>query len=309
MLSVLWTLIATALACGVLGPFLVLRRASMIADALSHSILLGIVLAFMLAGTLDSPALVLGAALFGILTVALVELLEKSGLVAPGDALGVVFPLFFSLAVIIITKYFRNAHLDVDMVLMGNPLFAPFIRVFGIPRAMLRMLLMLAVNLGFILSAYRPLKISTFDPEFAKLTGIRTGPLHGVLMLLTALTCVLAFDSVGSILVISMFAAPAACACMVTKRLSAALLLTAVFSSINAGAGYAGGMLWNVSVSGMCSVSGLALLLVLMLFRRQGLLRTVLHTLRLRFQRSPLRLLIPSPDPEGNQPVRTNWEL
>lgn len=279
MIGVLWTLAATSFACGILGPFLVSRRLSMIADALSHSVLLGIVLAYAVVRQLDSPWLMIGAALFGILTVAAIEVLSESGLIRHEDALGIVFPVFFSLAVIIITRYFRNTHLDIDMVLMGNPLFAPFIKLFGFPKAMVQMLVMFVVNAVFIAIHYEDLKVSTFDPEFAQLQGLKTKRLYYELMFLTSMTAVLAFDSVGAILVVSMFVTPAACAILVTKRLSVTILVTLVFGFANALAGYTAGMRWNVSVSGLCSVSGLLALILVSLFRRQGILRAFLQRL------------------------------
>ena len=115
----------------------------MVSDAISHSVLLGIVLAFFIVRDVSSPWLIAGAALFGVLTVFSVEMLSETGLVKSDDAVGIVFPLFFSLAVILITKYARNVHLDTDMVLMGEVIMAPLYRmsVFGIslPRAFVQM--------------------------------------------------------------------------------------------------------------------------------------------------------------------------
>jgi len=120
----LLVLLLTAAACAPLGVFLILRRLSMMADAISHTVLLGIVLAFFLTHDLGSPWLLFGAALIGVVTVSLVELLGKTSLVKYDDAIGVIFPLLFALAVILISKYAGNAHLDTDMVLMGEVIYA-----------------------------------------------------------------------------------------------------------------------------------------------------------------------------------------
>jgi len=120
----LLVLLLTAAACAPLGVFLILRRLSMMADAISHTVLLGIVLAFFVTHDLGSPWLLFGAALMGVVTVSLVELLGKTRLVKYDDAIGVIFPLLFALAVILISKYAGNAHLDTDMVLMGEVIYA-----------------------------------------------------------------------------------------------------------------------------------------------------------------------------------------
>ena len=120
----LLVLLLTAAACSALGTFLILRRLSMMSDAISHTVLLGIVLAFFVTYDLGSPWLLLGAAVMGVVTVSLVELLGKTNLVKYDDAIGVVFPLLFAIAVILISKFAGNAHLDTDMVLMGEVIYS-----------------------------------------------------------------------------------------------------------------------------------------------------------------------------------------
>lgn len=116
-------------ACALPGNFLVLRRMSMLTDAISHTVLLGIVLAFLAVGSLDSPFLIIGASLMGVLTVWLIELLYQSRLVASDSAIGLIFPLLFSIAVIFVTRYAGNVHLDTDCILLGELAFAPFDRL------------------------------------------------------------------------------------------------------------------------------------------------------------------------------------
>lgn len=271
MLEVLAILMITAMACSVLGPVLVLRKMSMATDALSHSVLLGIVIAFALVRDLDSVWLLIGASLFGVFTMWSVEELSRRRFVSQDEAPAIVFPVFFSIAVLIITKFFRNTHLDVDIVLMGNPLFAPFIRCFGIPKAMVEMLLMTIVNVLFFITRYQALKISAFDPEFAQLVGIRTKPLYYFFMMLTSMTCVSAFNHVGSILVISFFTVPAAFACMFTKKLSHAVVLSVLVGIVDSCIGYLLGMLWNVSISGMCSFIGMVIIMVGVYVHQKGI--------------------------------------
>ena len=272
MWEVLTVLIMTSLACGILGPFIVLRNLSMTADALSHSVLLGIVTAFLIVKDLESPFLTVGAAVFGLLTVFAVESLSKKNLVKKDDALAIVFPMFFALAVVIITKFFRNVHLDVDIVLMGNPLFAPFVRIFNMPRSFFNMLILFIINLSFVMIAYNPLKMSTFDKNYAILQGVKMNLLFYTLMTLTSLTCVTAFDSVGAILVISLFVAPAASAYLITKNLKWTIVLTLIYGVLNSVIGYLLGTLWNVSISGMCSAAGMVTCVLTVIFNPNGVI-------------------------------------
>ena len=105
-----------AVACALPGVFLVLRRMAMMSDAISHSILLGIVLAFFITENLSSPLLIVAAAATGVLTVSLVELLNRTRLVHEDAAIGITFPALFSIGVILIARYADDVHLDTDAV-------------------------------------------------------------------------------------------------------------------------------------------------------------------------------------------------
>ena len=151
-----------AVACALPGVFLVLRRMAMMSDAISHTVLLGIVLAFFVVGDLESPFLVLGAAAMGVITVSLVEALNRTGLVKQDAAIGLVFPALFSIAVILISRFARGVHLDVDAVLLGELAFAPLNRMtfFGIdlPAALWVMGGILLINIAFIALFFKELK-------------------------------------------------------------------------------------------------------------------------------------------------------
>ena len=121
--------IMVASACSILGTFLVLKSMAMVSDAITHTILLGIVVAFFMVHDLNSPLLIVGAGIVGVMTVYLVELLNSTRLVKEDSAIGVIFPLLFSIAVILLSKFAQNVHLDVDSVLLGELAFAPFNRV------------------------------------------------------------------------------------------------------------------------------------------------------------------------------------
>ena len=272
MIEVFMTLVITAVTCSLLGSFLLLRNLSMVCDALSHSVLLGIVLAFIIVKDLNSIYLIIGAGLFGVLTVWVVEKLSQKGLVKNDDALGIIFPLFFSIAVIIISKFFRNVHLDVDIVLMGEVLLVPFKRMFNLPRDFVVMLGLFIINSVFVIVFYRALKILSFDKDYAFMQSIKINALFYSLMTLTSVTSVAAFNTAGAILVISLFIAPSASAFLIAKSLKQTILLSMLFSVINVSIGFILAISFNMSVAGMCSFVGMITCLMVIVFGRNGII-------------------------------------
>lgn len=282
MFEVYLVLLATALATSILGPFLVLRNMAMTSDALAHSALLGIVCAFLLVYDLNSPYLFLGAALFGLLSLYLVEFLSEKNLVKKDDALGIVFPIFFSLAVILISKVLRNLNIDIDLVLNGEVLLTPFIRFFFMPKALFFMLCMFFINLLFVKIFFRPLRLVTFDEEYAKLQKVRTKSLFYALISLVALTSVLAFESVGSILVISFFIAPAASAYLFATSLQDMLIKSMLFGFLNVSIGFPIALYLNVSIAGTCSFVGLCTVIVTVCLHKHGFIAKYLAKKRMK---------------------------
>ena len=281
----LFVLIATAAACALLSPFLVLRKLSMVSDAISHSVLLGIVLAFFIVKDVGSPLLIAGAALFGVITVFAVEFLSGTGLVKNDDAVGIVFPMFFALAVVLITKFARNVHLDTDIVLMGEVIIAPLNRTeflgMDLPKAFVQMGILFIVNLLFIIIFFKELKITTFDKGFAKLAGFSSVALFYALMTLSSLTAVTAFDAVGAILVVSFLITPGAAAYLISKDLKVMIAISVGYAVINSVLGYVLSLLMNVSMSGMTAAVAGVTFLITFLFNREGLITALI----LRFKR------------------------
>lgn len=232
-----------AVACALPGVFLVLRRMAMMSDAISHTVLLGIVIAFFITKSLNSPLLLIGAALTGVITVSLVELLNRTRLVREDAAIGLVFSAIFSIAVILISRFAGDVHLDTDAVLLGELAFAPFnrIRLAGIdvgPEALFTSGGILLLNILFIVLFYKELKLATFDPALAAALGVAPAVLHYALMTLVSLTAVGSFDAMGSVLVVAFMIAPPAAAYMLTDRLSRMLLYSACIGIISAVSGY-----------------------------------------------------------------------
>ena len=287
----LFVLIATATACALLSPFLVLRKLSMVSDAISHSVLLGIVLAFFIVKDVGSPLLIAGAALFGVITVFAVEFLSGTGLVKNDDAVGIVFPMFFALAVVLITKFARNVHLDTDIVLMGEVIIAPLNRTeflgMDLPKAFVQMGILFIVNLLFIIIFFKELKITTFDKGFAKLAGFSSVALFYALMTLSSLTAVTAFDAVGAILVVSFLITPGAAAYLISKDLKVMIAISVGYAVINSIIGYVLSLLMNVSMSGMTAAVAGVTFLITFLFNKEGLITAIFIRLKRKSELKP----------------------
>ena len=287
----LFVLVATAMACAILSPFLVLRKLSMVSDAISHSVLLGIVIAFFIVKDVGSPFLIAGAALFGVITVFVMEFLSGTGLVKNDDAVGIVFPMFFALAVVLITKFARNVHLDTDVVLMGEVIIAPLNRVefigMSLPKALVQMGILLLINLLFVIIFFKELKITTFDRGFAKLAGFSSVALFYVLMTLSSFTAVTAFDAVGAILVVSFLITPGAAAYLISKDLKVMIAISVGYAVINSIIGYVFSLLMNVSMSGMTAAAAGVTFLLTFLFNREGLITAIFIRLQ---RKSELKL-------------------
>jgi manganese/zinc/iron transport system permease protein len=268
----------TAAACALPGVFLVLRRMAMMSDAISHTVLLGIVIGFFLTKDLVSPLLVIGAALTGVLTVSLVELLNRTRLVREDTAIGLVFPALFSIAVILISRFAGDVHLDTDAVLLGELAFAPFNRFapFGVdigPVAAYLMGGILLTNLIFIVLFYKELKLATFDAGLAAALGFFPGLIHYGLMTLVSVTAVGAFDTVGSILVVALMIAPPVTAYLLTDRLPVMIGLSVLVGILSAIGGYWLAHLLDASIAGsMATMAGVLFGLVFLFAPERGLI-------------------------------------
>ncbi|MDQ2691845.1 MAG: metal ABC transporter permease [Chloroflexota bacterium] len=270
-----------AVACALPGVFLVLRRMAMMSDAISHTVLLGIVLAFFITKNINSPLLLIGAALMGVITVSLVELLNRTRLVHEDASIGLVFPAIFSVAVILISRFAGDVHLDTDAVLLGELAFAPFnrLRLFGVdigPQALYSSAGILLLNILFIFILYKELKLATFDPALAAALGFAPAVIHYGLMALVSLTAVGAFDAVGSVLVVAFMIAPPAGAYLLTDRLSRMLIYSALIGIFSAVSGYwlAHGL--DASIAGsMATMTGVSFLIAYLLAPERGLFAQV----------------------------------
>ncbi|GAU75905.1 metal ABC transporter permease [Fusibacter sp. 3D3] len=270
--------IIVAVACSIPGVFLVLRKMAMMTDAITHTILLGIILAFFIVKDLSSPLLILGAALVGLLTVYLVEVLHKTKLVSEDSAIGIVFPMLFSIAIIIISKYAGDIHLDTDSVLLGELAFAPFnrLKIMGVDigaKALYTMTMVLILNLGLVIIFFKELKISIFDSGLAAVLGFSPVLIQYGLMASVSVTTVAAFEAVGSILVIAFMIGPPVTAYLLTDDLKKMLVTSAFLGGLNAVLGYRIAYLFDVSIAGsMAMMTGITFLLVFIFAPSRGMI-------------------------------------
>lgn len=282
--------VVIAAACAIPGVFLVLRRTAMMSDAISHTVLLGIVLGFFLTRDTQSPWLFVGAMIMGVVTVSCVEVIARTRLVKEDAAIGIVFPALFSIAVILISRFAGNVHLGVDVVLLGEIALAPFDRFMAFgqdwgPRALIIGIIILLLNLIFVGVFYKELKLTTFDTGLAMALGFSPALLHYSLMALVSVTAVGAFDAVGSILVIALFIVPPASAYLLTDRLSHMLGLSILIGVGSAICGYWMARSLDVSISGsMASMTGIFFLVALLFAPERGLIAIALRRLRQRWE-------------------------
>jgi len=227
-LVIVVTAVLVAWSSGLLGLFLVLRREALLSDAISHAALPGIVAGYWVTGgSLASLPALIGAALSGLLTVALTALLTRSGRVKADAALGLVFPALFAAGVIAVSLNYSQVHLDLDAVLYGEIAYTPFRTGWGgLPVSWLLLGGRLSLNALFVGGLFKELRLSTFDPGLARTLGFSPGLLGGALLTLVSLTTVAAFDAVGAVLVVAFMIVPPATALLLTRSLRRALALT-----------------------------------------------------------------------------------
>ncbi len=299
-----------ALTCGLLGNFLVLRKLSLMGDAISHAVLPGLVAGFMITGARTSLPMFVGAAIAGLVTVLLVEVIRRLGRVEPGAAMGVSFSILFALGVVLIERAASHVDLDADCVLNGqmetifwNPpadwgaffTTETFFGEAGVPRQVWTLLVMFGVACAFVGLLFKELRIAAFDPELATTQGIHAGAMHVGLMVVVASATVASFEAVGSILVIAMLICPAAIARLLTDRLSSQIWVSLIAALTTGVVGYLAGARWAVHLgmprsldaAGMMTIVAGALLVLAIAFspshglvarsrRRRRLARTVL---------------------------------
>ncbi|MED1602443.1 MULTISPECIES: metal ABC transporter permease [Alkalihalophilus] len=220
--------------CGVIGCFIILRGMALMGDAISHAVLPGVVVSYMI-----GINFFFGAVLTGVLTALAIGYVSQNSRIKDDSAIGILFTAAFALGIVMITGL-RGTGIDLWHILFGNVL------------AVSRTDLWVTAGIGFfvillIVIFYRPLLISTFDPVMAKATGIPVRFIHYLLMLLLSLVTVASLKSVGIVLVVAMLITPGATAYLLTDRLPVMLSLSAVFGVISAIVGIYFSVIYDVA--------------------------------------------------------------
>ena len=271
-----------ACACALLGNFLVLRRMSMMGDAISHAVLPGIVVAYLLLGSRNSLPMLLGAVTAGVLTTLLIQWLHKRARVEESTSMGVVFTSLFALGIYLVTREAGHVDLDLDCVLYGSlevlayDLFSPTFWM---------LIAVLGINALFVILLFKELTLTSFDPQLSDTLGFSSSRMHQVLMALVAITTVASFEAVGSILVIAMLVVPAATARMFTDRLGVQIGLSLGFAVLCAWIGHAAaiyvprgfGATDTITSGMMATCSGLMYVAAVFFAPRHGILSKGRH--------------------------------
>lgn len=249
---------------------------AMVADAISHAILPGIVLTYLVFDSKDSFLMLIGAGVFGFFTAFLIEWIHSRLRLQEDASIGISFTFLFSIGVILISYYASNIDLDMDCVLYGEITYVPLNTVTlqnGLnlgPKALWTSGAMFLLVVSFVSLFYKELRICTFDPSYAVSIGIATVIWHYALMGLLSFTTVICFESVGSVLVVTFFIVPPATAYLITNKLNHMIILSVLSGIVASVGGYFLANLLNASIAaGMCTTCGIEFLLAFLLKRQK----------------------------------------
>ncbi|HZG77242.1 MAG TPA: metal ABC transporter permease [Paenibacillus sp.] len=273
---ILATGILVAVSCAIVGSFLMLRKMAMIGDAISHAVLPGIVVAFLMSGSRDSLWMLLAATGVGLLAVFLIQWFHRQG-VQSDASIGVIFTAMFSVGVVLVSLYADQVDLDLDCVLFGEINYVPWtkLELFGVdigPKSLWALGLALVLIVGCIGAFYKQFKLCAFDPMMAAAVGIPAALFHYALMGLVSVTTVASFESVGAILVLGMIVIPPASAYLMTEKLSTMILYAVAYGIVSVVLGYFAAALLESSITGtMVAVAGVLFVLTLSFSPTHGL--------------------------------------
>lgn len=266
-----------AMSCALLGCYLILRKMAMVGDAISHAVLPGIVVAFLISGSRDSVTMLVGAGLIGVLTTFLIEFFHKKAKLQTDASIGVTFTWLFAVGVVMISLFAGKVDLDQDCVLYGEIAYVPLdviITASGTvlgPKAIYVMGSVLIVIILFIIAGYKELYLTTFDPAYASAIGISTGLWHYLLMGAVSATTVASFESVGAILVVALLIAPPATAYLLTDNFKKMLIIACGVGILSAVSGYYLAVWLDGSIAGaIATMSGVLFGLAMLLSPIQG---------------------------------------
>lgn len=269
-LAIALTAVFTAVSCAILGAFLVLRKMTMVGDAISHAVLPGIAVAYWLSQSRASLWMFLGAAAVGVLATIIIELLRKKLKVQSDASIGMTFTTLFALGVILITFWSDSVDLDQECVLYGEIAYVPFNTwSFGGlnmgPIALWSSGLLLLAVLAYTVIGFKGLKMSSFNEDYAAVLGIGVAAWNLSLMAMVSFATVVSFESVGAILVVALLVVPAATAYLLVEKLHLLLIGAGSIALLAALGGYALSRWMDTSIAGtVATLLGVQFLIVLL---------------------------------------------
>lgn len=251
-------------ACGLIGNYLLLRRLALVGDAISHSVLPGLVAGFLIFGSLGIGPMLVGAVLAGVLTTVLIEFIHSRSRVKADAAIGITFCSLFALGVLLINLYAGKVHLDAECVLYGELSHVPWaerVSLLGVEIPMPVVVMGVATGIVALLTGlfYKELLISSFDAGLAAAFGFRPRVIHYTLMAMLSLVVVAAFESVGAILVIAMLILPGATAQLLSTRLPVCFGLSVGHAALSSVLGVHLGLWLGCSLAAAVVVAGTGL--------------------------------------------------
>lgn len=268
-----------AAACGLVGHYLMLRRMALLGDAVSHSVLPGLVIAFLLSGSRGTLPMFLGALAAGAATTVIIEVIHRRTRVKQDAAIGIAFSTLFAIGVVLTVMYTGRIDLDADCVLYGEIAFVPLeppVTLGGATLGPPSVVRMGAVLLGvgaLVLLFAKELLVSSFDPGLARSVGVRPNLVHYALMAALSIVVVSAFEAVGAILVVAMLILPGATAALLSTRLAVIQGLGVLHAALSAWLGVSLGVWLDCSIAAAMVVAGAGLFALAWVFAPvQGLL-------------------------------------
>lgn len=278
-LYIILTAAIVSTSCALLGCYLILRKMAMVGDAISHAVLPGIVLAFLISGSRDSVTMLLGAGLIGIATTFLIEFFHKKAKLQTDASIGVTFTWLFAVGVVLISLFAGQVDIDQECVLYGEIAYVPLDLVITAdgtilgPRALYVVGVILLLIIIFIVTCYKELFLTTFDPAYASAIGISTTLWHYMLMGAVSATTVASFEIVGAILVVALLIAPAATAYLLTDNFKRMLLIACGVGVVSSITGYYLAVAVDGSIAGsVATMTGVFFALALLFSPGHGIL-------------------------------------
>lgn len=257
--------------CGLIGNYLILRRMALVGDAISHSVLPGLAVAYLITDELSLPVMMLGALSAGLLTTVLIEFIHTRSRIKSDAAIGITFCTLFAFGVVLINVFASRVHLDADCVLYGE---LSYLSRGGDEVAPRPVLIMGGVGLAvavLIVVFYKELLVSSFDAMLAASLGFAPKFIHLALMAVLSIVIVSAFESVGAILVIAALILPGATAQLLSTRLPVCLWLSVVHAAVSAVLGLHLAIWLVCSIAGAVVVAGTGLFVLAWVFGPEGL--------------------------------------